>query len=111
MTAADPAGMPAKDTENHREDLSALLMWLPLPMFLAAIVALQIAEPFGPFEHPYLLLALNFTCSFLASTLVIVLLARMFVLKGKPDILLFGCGLVVWAVLTASAASSGVSRW
>jgi len=36
-----------------------LLVWLPVPLLLAAIVVLRIAGPPGSFEHPYLLLLLS----------------------------------------------------
>ena len=106
MVATLPSGSPppaaapdgsSGSTRAGRFSLSRVA-WLPVPLFMLAIVALKLDEPKAAFEHPYLLLLLNFVFSTLASAFVIALLARTFVMHGTADLLLFGCGLSFWAL-------------
>jgi PAS domain S-box-containing protein len=84
------------------------LAWAPVLAFLLAIVALKADEPAATFEHPYLLLLLNFVFSLAASVLVVYLLARSFALRGTADRLLFGCGLSAWALAGLVAVATGL---
>ncbi len=105
MTAESTTTGQVERSLDPRLKLPALLVWLPIPLFLAAIIVLKIPEPIGPFSHPYLLLGLNFIFSLIATVFVIALLDRVFLLRGKPDLLLFGCGLTAWALAGVVAVS------
>jgi PAS domain S-box-containing protein len=85
------------------------LAGLPVPLFLLAIVALKLHEPKAVFDHPYLLLLLNFVFSLVASAFVVALLARAFVMRGTADLLLFGCGLSGWGLAGLVAVATGLA--
>jgi len=60
-----------------------------------------------PHDSPFMRLALNFVFSTLVSLLIASLIARTFLARGTPGLLLFGCGVIVWGFggLASSIAS------
>lgn len=56
-------------------------------------------------ESPYMLLALNFLFSMLVSLLIAYLSARAFLINGKPELLILGCGVLLWGLATIMAAA------
>jgi PAS domain S-box-containing protein len=85
------------------------LAWLPIPILLAAMVAFWAADFQGSYESDYLLLVLNFHFSLLVCLFVAYLIARSFLVRGTPGLLLLGCGVVIWgpAGVVATAAAHG----
>jgi PAS domain S-box-containing protein len=81
--------------------------WIPIPLLLAALLVVWVVDPPGVFESPRLLVVVNFTFSTLASLFVADLVARAFVVRGSPGLLLLGCGMVIWGC--TGLASSAVS--
>jgi PAS domain S-box-containing protein len=78
--------------------------WLPIPVLLATLLVVWAIDPGGVFDSPRLLIAVNFVFSTLASLFVADLVARTFVVRGSPGLLLLGCGVVIWG--TTGVASS-----
>jgi len=72
------------------------LAWAPIPLLLAAIVTLWLADLRGSYESHLLGIALNIVFSALASLFVVYLIARSFLVRGTPGLLLLGCGVVLW---------------
>ena len=83
------------------------LAWLPIPVFLVAIIVLRTAGPEVPHESLGLAIALNFVFSVLVSLVVVHLIGRTFLVRGASGMLLLGCGIVIWGLAGAvgSAAS------
>jgi hypothetical protein len=61
------------------------LAWLPIPVLLAFMAMLWAADLRTPYESPYLLMAMNFVFSTLASLLIVYLKFRMIVLKKEVN--------------------------
>jgi PAS domain S-box-containing protein len=85
------------------------LAYLPIPLFLGAIAVLWIAKLPGAFDPPSLLLGLNFVFSTLVSLFVAYLIARTFLVRGTPGLLLLGGGVVVWGLAGVAAVGAGRS--
>jgi len=87
------------------------LVWLPIPLLLAATVVLWAADLRTVYESQRLLILLNFICSTLASALVAVLVGRSFLVSGEPGLLMMGCGVINWglAVTIGSAVGHGIN--
>jgi PAS domain S-box-containing protein len=83
--------------------------WLPIPILLAAMGAFWAADWQGSHESVYLLLTLNLVFSLLVCVLVAYLIARSFVVRSTPGLLLLGCGVVIWgpAGVVAAAVAHG----
>jgi len=83
------------------------LAWLPIPVLLAAIIVLWAADLRGSRDSAYLMMALNLVFSALVSLFIAYLIARSFLVRSTPGLLLLGCGVVIWgsagAVATAAA--------
>ena len=108
---APPAAWPAggnkrsertRQTEPVRDSqpkpIRQRLAWLPIPVFLAAIVVLWAVGPEAPRESVELAIALNVVFSVMVSLVVAYLIGRTFLVRGQPGMLLFGCGIVIWGV-------------
>jgi PAS domain S-box-containing protein len=92
----------APSAPGHR---LARLAWLPVPVLLAALFALWIADVPGSYEPRFPIIVLNFVFSTLASGLVAYLVARSFLVRGTPGLLLLGCGVVLWGLAGVVASS------
>ena len=83
------------------------LAWLSIPVLLAAIIVLWAADLRGSRDSAYLMMALNLVFSALVSLFIAYLIARSFLVRSTPGLLLLGCGVVIWgsagAVATAAA--------
>ena len=60
------------------------------------------------YESPRLLLGLNFVFSTLASLLVAYLIGRSFLVRGKPELLLLGCGVIIWGAAALVGIAAGL---
>ena len=89
---------PTTHLEAHTRTLCqwGRLAWLPIPLLVAAIVVLKTADWQTAHESQLLMMLFNFVFSTLASLLVVVLVGRSFLTRGKPGLLLFGCGVLLW---------------
>jgi PAS domain S-box-containing protein len=93
----EPGGAAVCDPAA-RVCLPGRLARLPLPVFLLAIAALWAADSRTVYESPYLLIGLNLFFSALVSLLVAYLVGRSFLARGRPGLLLLGCGVLFWGV-------------
>jgi hypothetical protein len=89
--------------------------WVPIPLFLAAIAAVWAADLRASYELPFLLLWLNFLFSTLVSLVIAYVVAKGFVAQGRPELLVLGCGVLVWGVaellgVVAGLTSAGADR-
>jgi hypothetical protein len=57
---------------------------------------------------PFLLLALNFVFSLLASFLIAFLIARSFLVRRTPELLLVGCGVIAWGTAGLAGVTFGI---
>jgi PAS domain S-box-containing protein len=92
-----------------RRSFLSRLAWLPIPILLAALVVFWAADWQGSYESAYLLLALNLVFSTLVCLFIAYLIARSFLVRATPGLLLLGCGVVIWgpAGVVATAAAHG----
>ncbi len=81
--------------------------WLPVPLFLVIIAILWPADVRTSYESPPLLMGLNFVFSTLVCLFVAYLVARSFLVRATPGLLLFGCGVVVWGAAGLVGTSAG----
>jgi len=83
--------------------------WLPILLFPAALAILFFFAPAGSYEQPQLLLALNLEFSLTVSVFIACLLARSFVSRGAPGLLLLGCGAIVWGAAGLTGVAAGLA--
>jgi PAS domain S-box-containing protein len=81
---------------------------LPIPLLLATIIGLRVADLHTSYESPNLMLGLNLVFSVLASLFIASLVGRSFLIRGTPGLLLLGCGVVVWGVAGFVAGTAGL---
>ncbi|HLQ13369.1 MAG TPA: hypothetical protein VK130_09030 [Steroidobacteraceae bacterium] len=81
----------------------AKFAWLPIPLFLAAIIALWLVNPPRAYESPGLVLTLNLVFRTAAPFLIAYLAGRAFLAQGSPGFLLMGCAALFWAIAPAVA--------
>jgi PAS domain S-box-containing protein len=81
------------------------LAWLPIPVFLVAILGLWTADLRTSYESLSLMTGLNVLFSLLTSLFVLYLICRSFLANGKPGLLMIGCGVLFWS----AAASVGIA--
>jgi PAS domain S-box-containing protein len=83
--------------------------WVPVPVLLAAMAVFWAAGWQASHESVYLLLTLNIVFSLLVCLVVAYLVARSFLVRSTPGLLLFGCGVAVWgpAGVVATVAAQG----
>jgi len=79
--------------------------WLPIPLLLATIAGLWVADLRGVYESRTLMVLLNLVFTWLASLCICILTARGFLGTGQPGLLMFGCGSLVWGVSSLAAAA------
>jgi PAS domain S-box-containing protein len=84
------------------------LAWLPVLLLLAAMAAFWVADLRTAHELPFLLLALNFVFSLLASFLIAFLIARSFLVRRTPELLLVGCGVIAWGTAGLAGVTFGI---
>ncbi len=77
--------------------------WLPVPLLLAAIVVLWIANPQTSFESLTVVLGMNVFFAGLVSVCIASLAGRRFLATGHLGLLMFGSGALAWG--TASVVS------
>jgi len=90
-----------KNLEFRRNDGTrrlGRLAWAPIPLLLAAILVLWLADLRGSHESHFLGIALNIVFSTVASLFVAYLIARSFLVRGTAGLLLLGCGVVLWGL-------------
>ena len=80
------------------------MAWLPIPLLLAVIAGLWVADLRTAYESRTLMTLLNFFFTWLASLCICLLAARGFLVSGQPGLLMFGCGSLLWGVTSLSAA-------
>jgi PAS domain S-box-containing protein len=96
-------------TRGRTPRVARSLVWLPLPLSVAAIAAFWVFWPEATHESRLLLTALNVVFSTVVSLFVASLCARSFLATGERRVLLLGCGVLVWGAASGVAAAS-ISR-
>ena len=84
--------------------------WVPIPVLLTLIIGLWVANLQGVYESRFWMLFFNIFFTFLAGLCICVLSARGFVQTGRPGLLMFSCGALVWGVTSLSAAAIVVNH-
>jgi PAS domain S-box-containing protein len=87
-----------------RADWTRLLAWLPIPLLLAVIAGLWVADLRTAYESRTLMVLLNLFFTWLASLCICFLTARAFLGSSRPGLLMFGCGSLLWGVTSLAAA-------
>ncbi|MGE5384575.1 MAG: PAS domain-containing protein [Betaproteobacteria bacterium] len=75
------------------------LPWVPIPLALASILGLWVADLRTPYESTFLLLGLNVAFIMLVSLGIAILVGRSFLARGLPGLLLLGCGALTWSTI------------
>jgi hypothetical protein len=101
-------GAPATAQTVSRPSWPRPPAWLPIPLLLAAIIGLWVADVDTSYESPNLMLGLNFVFSVLVSLFIASLVARSFLVRGTPGLLLLGYGVVVWGAAGFVAGTAGL---
>ena len=78
--------------------------WLPIPVLLTVIAGLWVADLRTVYESRALMVLLNVVFTWLASLCICVLTARGFLNGGRPSLLMFGCGSLLWGCTSLAAA-------
>ena len=81
------------------------IAWLPIPLLLAVIAGLWVADLRTVYESRTLMVLLNVFFTWLASLCICFLTARAFLGSGQPGLLMFGCGSLLWGVTSLAAAA------
>jgi len=84
------------DRDSRPKPVRQRLAWLPIPVFLVAIVVLWAVGTEAPRESVELGIALNVVFSVMVSLVVAFLIGRTFLVRGQPGMLLLGCGIVIF---------------
>jgi signal transduction histidine kinase/ActR/RegA family two-component response regulator len=95
VLAQDPDEFLHPDSQPGKAWLNRLA-WIPIPLLLAVIVALWLADLQTVYDSPSLVMALNFLTRTLASLLIVYLAGHSFSARGEPGFLLLGCGVAIW---------------
>ena len=85
--------------------LSRRYAWVPIPVLLTLIIGLWVVNLQGVYESRFWMLFFNIFFTFLAGLCICVLSARGFVQTGRPGLLMFSCGALLWGVTSLSAAA------
>jgi PAS domain S-box-containing protein len=83
------------------------LAWFPLLMLLGAMGVLS-QVPSEAYDPPALLLSLNLVFSTLVSLFIAYLMARSFLVRSSPGLLMLGCGVILWGAAGTVGAAAGV---
>jgi len=70
--------------------------WLPVLVIFAAMAVLWAGDWHASYESPYVWMVLNFLFSTLASMFIAYLIARSFVVRGTPELLMLASGVFLW---------------
>jgi PAS domain S-box-containing protein len=84
------------ETTHRTTTFISRYAWLPIPLFIFMIASMWVANSQTVHESQLLLLLSNLVFSALASSFVVLLLFRSFLSQNKPELLLFGCGVLFW---------------
>jgi len=96
-----PAGSGGQHPPDRR--ISAWAWW-PIPVLLAVIVGLWVANLRTVCESRLAMVLLNLLFTWLASLCICILTARGFLGSGRPGLLMFGCGSLLWGITSLAAA-------
>jgi PAS domain S-box-containing protein len=80
--------------------------WLPIPLILVAMAVLWAGDWRARYESPYVGMALNPLFSTLASMFTAYLIARSFVVRGTPELLMLACGVFLWGAAGCVGAAA-----
>jgi PAS domain S-box-containing protein len=70
---------------------------LPIPVLLAIIIALWIADLPVTYNYPNLNIFLNFAFTSVISLFIALLAARSYLTQGQPALLVLGAGVLIWS--------------
>jgi len=90
---------------HARIERLAHVAWLPVPALLLVMVALWLSDWSAAHESPHWVVALNVLFALPVALLAAYQAGRAFLLRGDPESLWFGCGMLFWG----SSGLAGVS--
>ncbi len=96
----------SKSGSEGGSGVSRRLAWLPIPIILATMAVLRAGESQASYESPYVWMVLNFLFSTLASMFIAYLIARSFVVRGTPELLMLACGVFIWGAAGCVGAAA-----
>ena len=96
--APNDAAFPESPPPSSHPVPVARWAWLPVPLLLAAMIGIWVADPRPVWESQSLLVGMNFLFSTLVSLMVAWLMGRGFLARPAPGTLLLGCGVLIWGV-------------
>jgi PAS domain S-box-containing protein len=86
------------------------IAWLPIPIFLAAILGLWVADVRVPYPSPALrVLLYNYGAGFIGIVLIIIPAARSFLANGQAGALMLGSAVLMTQIATGAMAA-GMAR-
>jgi PAS domain S-box-containing protein len=80
--------------------------WLPIPLILTAMAVLWAGDVRASYESPHVWVVLNFLFCTLASMFIAYLIARSFVVRGTPELLMLACGVFIWGAAGCVGAAA-----
>ena len=104
-----PGGLPVPGVSTSQRSGLTRWAWVSIPLLLLTMAVLWVADLRGAYESASLLLVLNFVCSMLASFCIAWLVARSFLVRPWPGLLLLGCGVISWGVAGLVGVVSGIA--
>jgi two-component system, cell cycle sensor histidine kinase and response regulator CckA len=81
--------------------------WLPVPLLVAAMLALRMLDLRASWDSPYLLLAFNIVFATSISLVIAYLAALSFLVRSTLGSLMLGCGALAWGAGGLVAAAAG----
>ena len=100
-----PASARLEAAPHSRLRRARQLAWLPIPLLLALIAGLWVADLHTVYESRMLMVLLNLLFTWLASLCICFMTARGFLASGRPGLLMFGCGSLLWGFTSLVAAA------
>ena len=97
--------MKHPETQSPLLDRLSYFAWVPIPLLLAVIAALWVADLRTGYESRILLLLLNMTFSWLVSLSIGYVAARSFLVSGQAGQVMLGSGSLLWGFTSMSAAA------
>jgi PAS domain S-box-containing protein len=113
MKAVSESNLPhttpgRKYTTGSHNSIWAKLAWLPIPLFLIAIIALRATNQQTAYESRGLLIILNLLFSVAASSLILFLIGRTFLLRNLAGLLPMGAGIALWGCAGITMVGAGL---
>ena len=110
MPIAAPEQQPSADYRYAH----AMVAWMdrfaawPVVVLSLALAIFSFIDSGASFEHPVLLLSLNFVFSAFTALVITLWIGRSYLINNCPGLLLLGCGALIWGLSGTIAAAAGM---